>query len=105
MGMCKRNHAQRRGVVRPFKRTEQRVFQAARERDRRESTSKSFLQKTIVNYVHALIDDRETLENIREALGVSKTYELMRMNYLYEPARTHLLQQAVIDNLTPNVVP
>jgi len=95
MAMCKMNHGQPCAAVRPYRKTEQRVLQAARERDERESADKAFVQKTIVNYVRALIDDRETLEDVRQALGVSKTYELTRMNRIYEPARTHVLQQLV----------
>jgi hypothetical protein len=82
-GMCKLKRRKHIDYVRPHKKTEQRVLEAARERDERESTNKSFVQQTIVGYVHALIDDRETLENIREALGVKNTYNLMRLNFLY----------------------
>jgi len=94
--MCKSPRRRHRGSVRSYKETEKRVLEATKRQDARESTEKAYMQQTVQSYARALIDDRETLENIREALGVTATYDLMLVNLLYEPARTHVLQQIVV---------
>lgn len=94
--MCKGPRRRHRGLHRSYKETEKRVLEATRRQDARESTEKAYTQQTVQNYARGLIDDRETLENIREALGVTATYDLMLVNLLYEPARTHVLQQVVV---------
>ena len=94
--ICKSGYRRRFNQGRPYKRTEERVLKATKRQDTRESMNKVIPQRTVTNHAAALIDDRDTIENIREALGVRNTYKLMHINQLYEPARTYLLQRVVI---------
>ena len=87
---------------RPKKHTERRLFEAAECRDDCESIPGATQQATR-NAARALINDRETLENLCQALGTDSVYDVMLANLMHEPARTRALQ-AAIKNLTPKAI-
>jgi hypothetical protein len=78
-------------LQRPKKQIEQRVLWAAGVRDDCESMRGVGRQQATQNAANALINDRETLENLCEALGTDTVYDIMLLNLLYEPARSHAL--------------
>ena len=90
-GECKCRRTGSKSYLRPFTISEKRVLEAAECYDRRMNMRRSkFVCSS--NHVRGLIDDRETLENLREALGPETVYSIMYVNLLHEPARTHLLE-------------
>jgi hypothetical protein len=94
-GVCKCRRTGCSRFLRPFTVSEQRVLEAAKRYDVRRSMCRTHIRPLVTNHVRGLLDDRETLENLREALGVENVYDLMLMNLLYEPARTRLLRRMV----------
>jgi len=101
-GIHKARRVGRSYLDRPKKHTERRLLDAAGVRDECESVPGATQQATR-NAARALISDRETLENLCQALGTDSVYDIMLANLLHEPARTRALQ-AVIKDLKPNVI-
>jgi len=90
-GMHKARYVGNSYLQRPKKQTERRLLCAAGNRDDRESIPGVGRQQATQNAANALINDRETLENLCEALGTNTVYDIMLLNLLYEPARSHAL--------------
>jgi len=102
-GMHKARYVGDSYLQRPKKQTEKRLLWAAGVRDDCESVPGVATQQATSNAARALINDRETLENLCEALGTDSVYDIMLANLMHEPARTRALQ-AVIKDLTPHVI-
>lgn len=103
-GTCKCRPTGTYGSQRAYTVSERRTFEAAQHYDARMVRPKDmFIRPRVKNHVRGLIDDRETLESVREALGGKTVYDIVQANRLYEPARTHALQ-AVINDLAPHVI-
>jgi len=79
------------GARRSVKQAEKRVLEATGRQDACNSLGAPHTRQKVSNHARALIDDRETLEHIREALGPDLVFDLLLVNTLYEPARTHIL--------------
>jgi len=90
-GLHKARYVGNSYLKRPKKQTEKRLLWAAGVRDDCESIRGAGRQQATQNAANALINDRETLENLCEALGTNTVYDIMLLNLLYEPARSCIL--------------
>ena len=88
------------GLMRPYTPAEERVYEAAKYYDvSRSMRTQRPNQFEATSYFRGIIGDRETLENVREALGAATVYDIMYVNLLYEPARSEALHY-ITQNMT-----
>jgi len=78
---------------RSFKATEQRVLEATAYQDMSNSVGEPYRYENVSNHARALINDRETLDNLYRVFSEPVIFDIMLTNLLYEPARTHLLER------------
>jgi len=91
-GICKCRRTGACGALRSLTISERRALEAAKYYDARYSMRhQRFVRPQVTGHVRGLVDDRETLENVREALGAHTVYDIMHANMLHEPARSEAL--------------